>query len=324
MLIWEEISAAMGWLLREREFPIWDRIESTFSALEVFSFAFLFGFGVLCLEFHRYSAAIIFFTVGSAFLSVRMIAITYKSLQTVWKWGAVILICVLAIYVDSYLLGITLDAQQEHVADLMERGNADLRQLVADHRKPKPQEGKIVKPSLDFGSEPAERANLHVEGVRFISTEPTQAMLDAWAKLPANTFPVLQAVIPRPEAFIAMKNVGKYKTRGMYWVRAEIALGPNQLGIEKELFAKANWQTGGLIGQNEWYPNDPKIVHTQFADFFEPTDWPAILKGDRGFYVITQSVFADIKGGVKPTESCTFWWYENHVQRSRWCWTHNN
>jgi len=74
MLIWDEIAIGMEWLLRERKFPMWERIENTFSALEILSFASPFGFGVLCLEpLHRYSSAIVFFSAGCILLSVRMI-----------------------------------------------------------------------------------------------------------------------------------------------------------------------------------------------------------------------------------------------------------
>lgn len=138
LLIPDEIIRFKSWLLRERAFPIWERVESAFSALEVLSFAFLFGFGALVLESHRYPAAMYFFWAGCVLLSVRMVAIAYKDLTGVAKWVFVLLICAGAISLYSYLCGISLDAQREYLIQVNEKGNDALKQFVAEHQRIQP------------------------------------------------------------------------------------------------------------------------------------------------------------------------------------------
>jgi hypothetical protein len=67
--------------------------------------------------------------------------------------------------------------------------------------------------------EPVDRANLHVFGVHFRSAEPSAGIL----ALPPDTFALVQVKIPRPEAFIDMGNIGKYKVT-CYNVRTAIIL----------------------------------------------------------------------------------------------------
>jgi hypothetical protein len=128
MLIPDEVAVLVEGLFRERKFPVWENIESTFSAFELLSFATPFGIGVLCLEFHRYSAGIIFFSLGCALLSVRMIAIAYKQLRGLLKWLLVLLICAVAIYTDIFLHGIALDAQSEWLQSEDRRNRAEFEE----------------------------------------------------------------------------------------------------------------------------------------------------------------------------------------------------
>jgi hypothetical protein len=144
VLIWDEFLSVVQWLSLGREFQMWERIESAFSASEILSFGFLFGFGVLCLEFHRYASAIVFFSLGCIFLSVRMIAIVYKTLAEFTKWIFVLLIAAAAIALSNYLGGLTLDAQREYLAGIDEKGKAEFREFVVEHRpKPEPVIGLI-------------------------------------------------------------------------------------------------------------------------------------------------------------------------------------
>jgi hypothetical protein len=138
LLIWDEVIAVVEWVRRERELPIWERIESTFDAVEVLSFGFVFGFGVLCLEFHRYAAAIYFFWGGCTLLSIRMIAIVHKSLSGITQWLFALLVCGGAIFTTSYLMGITLDAQREYLAEVDEKGDEQLRRFIAEHTQKHP------------------------------------------------------------------------------------------------------------------------------------------------------------------------------------------
>jgi len=136
---------------------------------------------------------------------------------------------------------------------------------------------------------------------------------------------MMQMTIPAPEAFITVVNVGKYKTKGVSWVRTAVIVSPPVLPDgEEALFNQADWQTGGLLELNPWYPGDPRTVHTHYNAMLASMDWNAIVEGKKGFYVLTKAWFGDIKGAVPPTESCTYWWYENHEQKSQWCIAHNS
>lgn len=139
LLILDEITWIAQWLLRNRTFPVWERIEQTFGGLEVLSFAFLFGFGVLCMEpLHRYGSAMAFFWAGCTVLSVRMFAIIYKEFSGITKWVFALVICAAAAFLCVYLMGMSLDAQQQYLAEFSDKDNDKLKQFIAGHPKPTP------------------------------------------------------------------------------------------------------------------------------------------------------------------------------------------
>lgn len=131
----EELAGIAAWLSRDRKFPLWEIVERTFGVYEFFSFAFLFGFAVLCLEFHRHIAARLFFCAGCAFLGVRLIALLYKSLNGFFKWMMVGIIFSLSIIGANYLLGIADDAQHEYEEDQVDKGNVAMREKIDSFRR---------------------------------------------------------------------------------------------------------------------------------------------------------------------------------------------
>jgi len=181
-------------------------------------------------------------------------------------------------------------------------------------------EGTQIAAAVD---KETERANVRALGVRFVSAEPSINMLNSFNKLP-NMFPLFQSVIPKPEAFITLRNIGKHVISN-YTVRTAIIISPRLAARQEEqLFTRRpEWQTGGAVG-GSWNPGETKAAHTRYGEFFQPSDWPEILAGNKVFYVLTTSYFSDDQGSLPTTESCTWWSITNHEQKSGWCWGHNS
>jgi hypothetical protein len=176
-------------------------------------------------------------------------------------------------------------------------------------------------------TEPIDRANLHVVGERFITAEPRADFIKSLEEMPPENAFLVQSVIPRPEAFIVIRNVGKYRVLH-YVVRTAIILSPPLgPGDEDQLFAqRSEWQTGGDVGMgNIWYIGKEfdKTIHTRWEQRFQPQDWPDLIAGKKVFYVVTQSTFVDFQGGLPPTESCVVWSLKDHKQIKGLCFGHN-
>jgi Ca2+/Na+ antiporter len=190
---------------------------------------------------------------------------------------------------------------------------ADGKPAIAEQPKPKP------IPS----TEPADRANLHVIGVKFEA--PDIDKLESLSKLQPDVFSLAQAIIPRPKASILIRNIGKYRVSN-YVIRTAIILSePLAPGEEDKLFAhRSEWQSGGAIGTgNVWYPGDEKIIHTTWNQNFQQSDWSDLIAGNKVFYIVTKSTFQDQIGSLPATESCRWVSLKDHKQTSGLCLAHN-
>jgi hypothetical protein len=118
LLVPTAVTSFVRWMARERTFPLWEKIESAFSLIEVLGFGFLFGVGVLCLALFRFQQAREFFSVGAGLFAIRMVAVSYKNLHGASKWIAVPIICSVMGWGTSYLLGIVDDAQAERATEI--------------------------------------------------------------------------------------------------------------------------------------------------------------------------------------------------------------
>jgi hypothetical protein len=129
---------------KERDFPIWERVEGTFQTVEILSFGATFGFGVAALEVHHFTAARVCFAVGIALLSVRLIAIAYKRLRRLLKWIVVSLVYGAAIFGSYTLLGWADDAQTEYLTKISQDENTTLKEFMNEH-KPAPRQRDVEK-----------------------------------------------------------------------------------------------------------------------------------------------------------------------------------
>ena len=173
-------------MARDRTFPLWERVESTFSLIEALSFGFLFAVAAFCLEYYRFQEARIFFLLGCELFAVRMIAVTYKNLRGTWKWMFVPIICGVMIAVTIYLLGIVDGAQAEkrEQTDKMDRSKWDYVHNLYQARTTKveaPHQRDISIESLKLMDSSA----LAHQGL--ITAEQMRVMVADWADVTPNT-----------------------------------------------------------------------------------------------------------------------------------------
>jgi hypothetical protein len=182
--------------------------------------------------------------------------------------------------------------------------------------------GLPSEPTSKPSTEPADRANLHVMSVDF---EPDIGKLESIARLDPDVFQMWALTIPKPKASILVRNIGKY-TASNYMIRTAIVLsdllGPDR---EDELFGhRSEWQTGGIIGTgNIWYPNEDKVVQTEWNGSFQPSDWADLVAGEKVFYIVTKSGCRDQYGLLPETRSCRSVSLKDGKARMALCWAHN-
>jgi hypothetical protein len=80
--------------------------------LELISFGALFGIAVFLLEFHRFFAARIVFTLACLALAVRLLIAVIK-FAGLWKWVGGIAVLVVSLAALTYLLSVVSDAQRD-------------------------------------------------------------------------------------------------------------------------------------------------------------------------------------------------------------------
>ena len=177
-------------------------------------------------------------------------------------------------------------------------------------------------PTPKPSTEPADRANLHVVRVDF---EADLGKLESMVTLHPDMFQMVALTIPKPTASIVVRNVGKY-TVSNYVVRTAMILS-EELDPDKEdaLFVRRpEWQTGGIIGTgNVWYPNEDKVVQTQWNEFFQRSDWTDLVAGKKVFYIVTKSGCRDQYGILPETRSCRRVSLKDGEPKMELCWAHN-
>ena len=145
------------------------------------------------------------------------------------------------------------------------------------------------------------------------------------AAFPSN-FALFAYQLPRPQAVITVKNVGRYRALAPFAVRTAIIISePLSPGDEKTLFyQRPEWQSGGMFSMgNDWYPGDARDVTGVFDNgLLKPTDWPDLLSGKKVFYVVTKNIYQDKLGRLPDAESCTV--MSMVTDTTSLCFGHNN
>jgi len=134
LLMSSAASSFIQLMKEEWRFPLWEKIETAFSLIDLLSFGILFGLGVLCLRYHRDQLGRVFFAVGCMSLGVRLIAKAFKQLRGFWKWLAIPIICGAIALLTVLLLGISDDAQTEWLDSISQKEKESFDKLVADHK----------------------------------------------------------------------------------------------------------------------------------------------------------------------------------------------
>jgi pimeloyl-ACP methyl ester carboxylesterase len=215
-----------------------------------------------------------------------------------------------------------------------------LRNAILDH--PLPQEPKsrgkstpkdgpyVIGGSKAAKAEPSERAVLRVARIEVSITD---------GKLTANIY---------------VQNVGKYIALPTSIVRVAVEQSPPlSPADENKLFDGApfesdknkaasvdapNWQRGGIISLQPWYPGDTKTMNVRAGPKFveryglvadRPQDIEtlksqveALKSGDEGWYILTRALFKDKAGPLPYLDSCTY--FSAKMPTGFRCWYHND
>jgi hypothetical protein len=296
LLLSSEVVWLISWLFRERKSPIWERIESAFSTWEILSFGFLFGFGVLCLDFHRYPAAIMFFSLGCALLSLRMIAIAYKNLKV--KWVLVILIGVVTIWIDNYLQDIVLDAQREWLQSEDKRQKDEYDKRVTALRPKKEPEPKKESNTFSLTGVTWYVATQNVGKFPCATTSTQRVLPDGTCeiKVPPG------ALGTGLHVEVKMRNTGESKGEDVYWHGgAEVSPELDDAG-EDALFTRL---TSKQIA--DW--SEFKVGETRSLTVINEKP-EMIWNSNRVRYVMLRGSFHNESGKQPDVELCK--WYGGH------------
>jgi hypothetical protein len=99
-----------------------DRV-SQFLAVEILSFASLFGIAMGLLEYHRFYAAIVLFSLGCLILGLRLLIACFL-IGNRFKWLTAILVVLGTISGTNYLVGVVIQAESEYYATIEQTDEA--------------------------------------------------------------------------------------------------------------------------------------------------------------------------------------------------------
>jgi hypothetical protein len=107
---------ALRWAIRIRHSTIWQRLEK-YLALDLLSFACIFGFAVTFLEWHNCVVASALFSFGCMSLALRCTLASFK-LNSNWRYALIVLALVVVVSIDNYLMSMVAQKEDAYWAEV--------------------------------------------------------------------------------------------------------------------------------------------------------------------------------------------------------------